>query len=68
MITLNCTTDYAVPERIVHVSWLLDSRQPIVLRNRIGGMRIQNCVSIIACRGGYKFRVRTHIYCVVLAS
>ena len=65
MITLNCTTDYAVPERIMHVSWLLDSRQPIVFRNRIGRMRIQNCVTIIVCDSGYKFRVKIYVLSIL---
>ena len=65
MITLNCTTDYAAPERIIHVSWLLNSRQPIAFRNHYGGMRIQNCVAMIVCGNGYKFRVK---YIVLLAT
>ena len=63
MITLNCTTNYAVPERIIHVSWLLNSRQPIVFKNYNGKMRIQNCVANAICGNGCKFRP-VKIYCL----
>ena len=66
MITVNCTTDYTVQSRSIHISWLLNSRQPAIVSNRIRAMRVQRCGAIIKCENGYIHLVNT-LFCYMHA-
>ena len=65
MITLNCAVgvDYVAQRRSMHISWLLNSTQPIDIHNDRGDYRVQNCYANIQCENGYNVWVMT---CILL--
>lgn len=64
MITLNCTTDYAIQSRSIHISWLLNYSQPDVFPNYFKGKRVQRCEAEIKCENGYIHLVNTLFCCI----
>ena len=64
MITLNCTTDYTVQSRSIHVSWLLNSTPPgNIMDDRGKSRRVQNCETVLICENGYESRVNILCTC-----